>query len=116
MSIERPWSVRDIEPAIQRVEELSRKGSRRPGEIGLRAAADRSPLLLAALEAIAEELHAVAERQHGQTRRSADTAAGRAEVTLAALFRKAYELADKGTPEPGLMAQYGAAAVLARLV
>lgn len=82
-------------------------------DTGMRAARARDPKLLLALERGAEILSRLQEEQVGRTRRSAERFADTVELTEVALWRKAYEFADKGEPLPHLEWIYGAAAVLA---
>lgn len=77
--------------------------------VGMRAARDRSPSLLRALEACTEHIHAVEETQRGQTRRSADGRAGQILTTTSQLVEAAFKAAQAATPEtdPEQLQPYG---------
>lgn len=83
--------------------------------VGIRAARARDNRLLLALEKGAEVLDTMAEEQHGRTRRSEDRYAFSVEPTVVQLWKKAYEVADKGISADihPFAWIYGAAAVLA---
>jgi hypothetical protein len=80
---------------------------------GMRAARARDPKLLLALEKGADVLDRMQDQQHGRTRRSSSKFGETVELTEVALWRKAYEFADRGEPLAQLEWIYGAAAVLA---
>ena len=82
----------------------------------VRAARARDPHLLKALEASAEVLQAMQERQIGRTQRDASTPYGqRVDLTEYSLWREAYRICDEGTPTRHFEWIYGAAAMLAGL-
>lgn len=86
-------------------------------DTGYRAALDKNPNLLKALEKGAEEVGRLSEEQTGQTRRQASRGyKDTKEHTEAQLWREAYRLADEGRPIRNLEWIYGAAAWLAGLV
>lgn len=108
------WINREtVERAYVRAILAQRIGNQSFANTGMRAARARDGKLLLALEKAAEVLAQMAEEQHGRTRRSAERFADTVELTEPALWRKAYEFADKGEPLPHLEWIYGAAAVLA---
>jgi hypothetical protein len=83
-------------------------------ERGLRIARDRHPLMMLALEKIAEQLDALGEAQYGETRRSASaTFAEKREVTVVQMWKEAYRLADEGIPDQQFGHYYAAAASFA---
>lgn len=85
-------------------------------EKGMRAARDRSPVLMKALEGGAEILQQMTERQMGRTKRDPGTCfAYTHDPCEYSLWREAFIAADKGTPIPHLALIYGAAAELAGL-
>lgn len=102
-----------VERAYARAVYAQRVGNQAFANTGMRAARARDPKLLLALEKGAETLDQMQEHQHGRTRRSSSTFAHTVELTEVALWRKAYEFADKGEPLAQLEWIYGAAAVLA---
>jgi hypothetical protein len=85
-------------------------------EKGMRAARDRSPVLMKALEGGAEVLQKMTMRQMGRTQRDPSTYfAHTKDPCEYSLWREAFIAADKGTPIPHLALIYGAAAELAGL-
>jgi hypothetical protein len=85
-------------------------------EKGMRAARDRAPVLMKALEGGAEVLQKMTERQMGRTQRDPGTCyAHTLDPCEYSLWREAFIAADKGTPIPHLALIYGAAAELAGL-
>lgn len=102
-----------VEWAHRRASEAQRRREQHIADIGMRAARARDPKLLLVLEKAAEVLVRMEEEQVGRTRRTASRYADTVELTEVALWRKAYEFADKGEPLPHLEWIYGAAALLA---
>lgn len=102
-----------VERAYARAIVAQRVGNQPFANTGMRAARARDAKILLALERGAEVLARMAEEQHGQTRRTSSRFADTVELTEPALWRKAYEFADKGEPLPQFEWIYGAAAVLA---
>lgn len=109
-------SFQNVETRFRQAEQLVQ--ARRSGAINgaLRAARERHPLFMIALERAAEVTGKAAESQYGQTRRTHDKAAGRVEPFVSSAFREAYAAADRGTPEPALASYYLTAALLTGLV
>ena len=81
-------------------------------DIGWRAAQERDPRLLKALERAAEIVSKMDENQRGRTRRATDHFSEQGETTETQLFREAYRMADQGTPIEHLKWIYGAGAWL----
>jgi tRNA A37 N6-isopentenylltransferase MiaA len=81
-------------------------------DIGWRAAQERDPRLLKALEKAAEVVTKMDENQRGRTRRATEHFSEAGETTETQLFREAYRMADQGTPIVNLKWIYGAAAWL----
>ena len=79
---------------------------------GMRAARERDPRLLKALEKAAEVVTKMDENQRGRTRRATEHFSEAGETTETQLFREAYRMADQGTPIVNLKWIYGAAAWL----
>lgn len=102
-----------VERAYARAVVAQKVGNQAFANTGMRAARARDPKLLLALERGAEILDRMQETQVGRSRRSAERYADTVELTEVALWRKAYEFADRGEPLPHLEWIYGAAAVLA---
>jgi hypothetical protein len=63
---------------------------------GFRAAKDRAPKMMMALERCAEVMHQMQEAQALSTRRSAETFAEQQEFTEYQMFREAFKMADEG--------------------
>ena len=106
-------NAESVEWAHRRASAAQRQREQRIADVGMRAARARDPKLLLVLEKAAEVLDRMQEQQVGQTRRTATRYADSVELTEVALWRKAYEFADKGEPLPHLEWMYGAAALLA---
>lgn len=102
-----------VEWAHRRASEAQRRREQHIADIGMRAARARDPKLLLVLEKATEVLDKMQEEQVGRTRRTASRYADTVELTEVALWRKAYEFADKGEPLAQLEWIYGAAALLA---
>ncbi len=102
-----------VEWAYRRAAEAQRTRRQYIADVGMRAARARDPKLLLVLEKATEVLDKMQEQQVGRSRRTASTLADSVELTEVALWRKAYEFADKGEPLPHLEWVYGAAALLA---
>jgi len=102
-----------VEWAHRRASLAQKQREQRIADVGMRAARARDAKLLLVLEKSAEVLDRMQEQQVGQTRRTATRYADSVELTEVALWRKAYEFADKGEPLPHLEWIYGAAALLA---
>ena len=92
----RPITRRAVEQIYRRAMTGSKSGAASIVNKGVRAARHRDPYLMLGLEKCAEIMDQMAEEQRGQTRRSSSTASGRVESTETAIFKKAYESADKG--------------------
>lgn len=111
------WINREtVERAYARAVQAQRLRHQTVADTGMRAARARDPKLLLALEKGAEVLDRMAEEQGGRTRRSSSQFSETVELTEVALWRKAYEFADKGEPLGQFEWIYGAAAVLAGFV
>ena len=105
-----------VERAYSRAQEAQYQHDEGLAECGMRAARARDPRLMLALEKGAEVLKAMEERQVGGYQRSTNTPFGhKVELTEVALWRKAYEEADKGVPMVHFRWIYGCAAELAGL-
>ena len=102
-----------VEWAYRRAQEAQRRREQHIADIGMRAARARDPKLLLVLEKATEVLDRMQEEQVGRTRRTSSVLGERVELTEVALWRKAYEFADKGEPLAQLEWVYGAAALLA---
>lgn len=102
-----------VEWAHRRASEAQRRREQHVANAGMRAARARDPKLLLALEKATEVLARMEEEQVGRTRRTASRFSDSVELTEVALWRKAYEFADRGEPLPHLEWIYGAAALLA---
>lgn len=102
-----------VEWAFGRAIEAQRTRRQSIADIGMRAAFARDAKLLLVLEKATEVLVKMEEEQVGRTRRTASRYADTVELTEVALWRKAYEFADKGEPLRQLEWIYGAAALLA---
>jgi len=105
-----------VEHAYGRAVEAQRRRQQHVADAGMRAARARDAKLLLCLEKGAEVLDRMQEVQHGRTRRSASRLADTVELTEVALWKRAYEFADKGEPLRQLEWIYGAAAILAGFV
>jgi len=105
-----------VEWAYRRASEAQRLRQQSIANAGMRAARVRDPKLLLALEKATEVLVRMEEQQVGRTRRTSSNYADTVELTEVALWRKAYEFADKGEPLAQLEWIYGAAALLAGFV
>ena len=81
-------------------------------EVGWKAAQQRDPKLLKALEKAAETVTRMDEEQRGRTRRHAQYLSEQTETTETQLFREAYRLMDEGRPIEHLQWIYGAGAWL----
>lgn len=82
-------------------------------DTGMRAARARDPLLLVALEVMAETTGKMQEEQMGQTMRSPDATFGESRGTSEhQLCREAFRLCDEGRPIENFMWIYGMAAYL----
>lgn len=111
------WINREtVERAYARAREAQQRRQQHLADTGMRAARARDPKLLRCLEKGAEILTAMQEEQVGRTRRTSSRYADTVELTEVALWRKAYEFADRGEPLGQLEWIYGAAAVLAGFV
>ena len=67
-------------------------------EVGWKAAQQRDPKLLKALEKAAETVTRMDEEQRGRTRRHAQYLSEQTETTETQLWREAYRLMDEGRP------------------
>jgi hypothetical protein len=111
------WINREtVERAHARAQDAQHRRHQHVADTGMRAARARDAKLLRCLEKAAEVLTQMQEEQVGRTRRTASRYADTVELTEVALWRKAYEFADKGEPLRQLEWIYGAAAVLAGFV
>lgn len=114
-------NAKTVEHAYGRARLAMRRRDYAFSEKGMRAARAKDPRLLLALEHGTTILDNLADAQHGQTRRDPWTHEHRwnessdVELTEVALWRNAYESADRGEPMPELAWIYGAAAELAGL-
>jgi len=82
-------------------------------DTGWRAARARDPMLLIALEVMAEATGRMQEDQMGRTMRSPDATFGESKgTTVHQLCREAYKLCDEGNPIRNFEWIYGAAAYL----
>jgi hypothetical protein len=105
-----------VERAYVRAMEAQRAHEEGMAECGMRAAHARNPKLMKALEAGAEVMTSMMERQQGRYMRDSETVyAHKVELTEVALWRKAYEEADKGMAMEQFRWIYGCAAELAGL-
>lgn len=102
-----------VERAYSRAVVAQRQRIQSFANTGMRAARARDPRILLALEKGAEVLTRMQEAQVGRTQRTSARYADTVELTEVALWRKAYEFADRGEPLPHLEWIYGAAAHLA---
>lgn len=103
---------RTVEDAYRRGMSAIRQRNQAYAQKGERAARARDPRLLLGLERGAEVLAKMAENQFGRTRRTTEYDGYKVELTEAAMWRKAYEFADKGEPLYQLRWIYGMAADL----
>lgn len=92
----RPITRRSVEQIYRRAMNGSQAGAASIVNKGFRAAKARDPYLMWGLEKCAEMMDQMAEEQRGRTRRSADKACDRVESTETAIFKLAFEHADKG--------------------
>lgn len=118
IELAQPINRHTVEQAQRRAAEMQRRfgssESTRFVEKGLRAARQRDPKLLAAMERAAEVLVALQEEQMGRTQRDIGrTMAERASPMVVGFWREAYKAADRGEPPVQLGFIYGAAAELA---
>ena len=102
-----------VEEAYRRASRAQQARRESLARLGWRAARDRNPRLLKALEGGAEILRRMSERQMGI--HGLDVGGRRVPATEFQLWKNAYETADKGTPEQNYEWIYGAAAILAGL-
>jgi len=102
-----------VEWAFGRAIEAQRARRQSIADIGMRAAFARDAKLLLVLEKATEVVTKMQEEQVGRTRRTSSNYADTVELTEVALWRKAYEFADKGEPLRQFEWIYGAAALLA---
>lgn len=105
-----------VEHAYGRAVEAQRRRQQHVADAGMRAARARDSKLLLCLERGAEVLSKMQEEQVGRTQRTSTRYSDTVELTEVALWRKAYEFADKGEPMRQFEWIYGAAAVLAGFV
>jgi hypothetical protein len=104
-----------VEWAYGRCVEAHRRRQQSFADIGWRAALARDERLLKTLEKCAEVLHATAESQLGETRRSSvntDQHYMSAEPTELGMVRAAFETVDAGKPHEAYQWIYGMAALL----
>lgn len=95
---------RSVEQIYRRALTGSQDGAASIVNKGVRAALARDPYLMQALEECAKIMAQIAEEQQGQMRRSTSTKIGaRVEATESAIFRKAYEHADRGDHKNALI-------------
>lgn len=110
-------SIANVETRFCQAERIVRERRYGPINGALRAARERHPLFMRALEQSAEATGKAAETQYGFTRRQASRrATERAEPFVSAAFREAYATADRGAPEEALVSYYLTAALLAGLI
>lgn len=102
-----------VEEAYRRASRAQQARRESLARTGLRAARDRNPLLMKALEGGAEVLRRMSERQLGAS--GLDVGGRRVPATEFQLWRNAYTTADAGDPEQNYEWIYGAAAILAGL-
>lgn len=111
-------TARAAERAYGRAMEMLKTRDHDMATIGMRAARDRNPRIMAALDQVAEHVVKIGEEQFGRTRRTTFDRGDLPRVvepTEAALWRQAYEWADKGEPLEQFMWIYAAAAEVAGL-
>lgn len=99
-----------VERAWRRMMIAREKGQQKYAVIGMRAARDRNPRLLRALEGMLENMYKLDEAQRGFTRRFEEREDHRIMSTEVNLVRAAYETLDKGNPLENFEWIYGAAA------
>lgn len=85
-----------VEAAYRRAKLAQQRHEDNFARTGLRAARARDPKLLLVLEKAANVLDRMAEDQLGRTRRTTDIYAFTVEPTEVQMWKKAYEVVDKG--------------------
>lgn len=116
IELPRPVNRSTVEEAWRRARAAHKRQDLDFGKKGMRAARDRNPKLMLALEQASEVLHQLAHEQYGQTEmRMSSTGHRGLEPGEYKLWREAYRLADEGQPLRHLEYIYGAAFWLAGL-
>ena len=91
-----PFSIVRVEKAYKTALEEQEKGNWSWGRAAIRAACDKNPGMMHALEKCAEVMHQEMENQSLSTRRSAKTFSEQQEFTEFQMFREAFRMADEG--------------------